>query len=236
MDMLEQPIVEVLNMAVSPGWRKRTEKEGVECFTKAFPQCSKEGIMMKFFVPNIRAADVEAFSLTESREFEYDTLLREKRVLESIPDVPPRAKVFYKRWASPVSALIVKPRDMVVCIFPSTYLTKLQQDELGIHPIDPPGEPCVFVHSGFDMSKSFPLQPGHVRGVLHYCADIAIEERTGVSMTVIFLVDPSGYVPSQIYNMFAHNNQIARFVTIRKLLMGQSIGRVTSTREDVAGE
>lgn len=177
--------------------------------------------MLTFFVPGIRAKDAEAFFEDDAREFEHDRLLREKKLLSDVA-TPPGRKLYYKRWASPVSSLIVKPRDMVVEVTPATYLTREDQNVLGVTPKDPPEEPTVFVHCGCDKKDSYPLQDGYVRGTLHLYAYVVAEERGGVDVTVVFLVDPSGYVPSALYNAFAHHSQVQRFVVVRHLLAGSS--------------
>lgn len=228
-DPLEPCIVKVFEMMNFNDWRLKSEKDGMKCYARTFPDCPKDGTMLRFLIPGVRASQMDAWLNDDEKEFAHDTLLREKKVVQIVSR---RAMVLHKRYASPVSALIVRPRDMVFGVIPATYLSVEQQRTYGVLPRDPPGEPTVFVHAGYDMSTSYPVPDGHVRSVLHSVGYVAQEEREGCLMTIVFLYDPSGYIPATIYNMIVHSMQIKKFLAVRDVLTGKT----PPTKPDCADE
>ena len=167
-------------------------------------------------LPRVQITAVEAL-FTNSRAAEkYDRLWDDTKTISR-----PSARTTVVRKTFKAATWSPFPRETIVSVVPSTFLSVAQQNENKVLPegLTPDDDPLVYLYCEADASAAVPHNPQFTRLVTKVNAVVAQQLAGGVRLIHVFHYDVVGGLNSPSVADQMNAEEYIRFKNVRRLLM-----------------
>lgn len=225
---MNESVIKGLDFLRSDGWEFDSEKDGIRLSVKPSPFCNKKASFIEVYVTGADIHTLKAVMTDDpdgtnkqSYRYKFDTLLERFEVTRT----PEGEVIHHGYYRSPVWG--IAPRDSVTLMYEGRFISRSEQEQLGLVPQGMEGNPNseVFLFACLDAEGAPQPEEGFVRTVIHRFVMYAQQEENRVKIVQALSADPSGSLPAWMADIGV-SEQVKKITLIRDLMV--SLGPMKS--------